>query len=110
MTLVVAVLVAAGCSAREDLPDVIARDVLVPDLVGLDPDAAREAICGAGLVVGAVDVVDGARPGVLRADGGTVAEVLVTEPPGGARVPAGEAIRLGLAVSRNASVVMRTAC
>ena len=109
--LAVVALLTTACSGGQDSPDALARDVVVPDLVGLDPDAAYRAACDAGLVIGAVEVVDQTLPEVRRPGGVLAAsDVRMTRPPAGARVAAGGAIRLGLAVPRNASVAMRTTC
>jgi beta-lactam-binding protein with PASTA domain len=105
------VLLTTACSDAQKPPDPVAREVVVPDLVGLDPDAAHRAVCEAGLVIGAVEVVDRTLPEVRRPEQVAAAsEVRVTRPTAGARVAAGDAVRLGLAVPRNASVVMRTTC
>jgi beta-lactam-binding protein with PASTA domain len=109
--LAVAVLLTTGCSGGQDPPDPVAREVVVPDLVGLDSDAAHRAVCDAGLVIGAVELVDRTLPEVRRPGKVLAAsDVRMMRPPAGARVAAGDAVRLGLAVPRNASVAMRTSC
>ncbi|WP_217913430.1 PASTA domain-containing protein [Miltoncostaea marina] len=113
----VAVTLAAGCSSDgggdagpDDAPPPAER-VAVPDVAGLTPAAAVELICDAGLTVGAVEVV--ARTPEVRGRAGRAGarmRVRSTTPAAGVALPAGHFVDLGVAVPRNAAIVVRAAC
>lgn len=104
VALAAAALLAAGCSGGEQ-----ETQVVVPDVVGLTPDAAVTRLCAAGLVPNVVAVVDPSLP-EARPRAALSSAVRATQPAAGARVPTGVRVQLSVAVPGNAAIAFRTAC
>jgi beta-lactam-binding protein with PASTA domain len=95
---------AAGCSSREE------PQVVMPNVIGMNPEAALTAVCDARLSLGQIRVVE-----QLRATTGPRAalqdfKVRSSEPSAGMRVPRGTAVTLRIAAPRNASISVQAEC